>query len=97
MMSSVIRDPQSERICTRSAAQQRCVQHQCPSLCFCLVCGVDLSHCFSDVPLLYGTLDQVPFLIDPNTGVSMGESEEIVRYLFTTYRRPSDDTGSSSE
>lgn len=28
---------------------------------------------------------QVPYLIDPNTGVSMFESEQILRYLDTTY------------
>ena len=27
----------------------------------------------------------VPYLVDPNTGVRMGESEEIVKYLFETY------------
>ena len=28
---------------------------------------------------------QVPYLVDHNTGVAMGESEEIVKYLFDTY------------
>lgn len=28
---------------------------------------------------------KVPFLVDPNTGVKMGESDDIVRYLFETY------------
>jgi glutathione S-transferase len=28
---------------------------------------------------------RVPFLVDPNTGVSIGESADIVRYLFATY------------
>ena len=27
----------------------------------------------------------VPYLVDPNTGVRMGESEEILKYLFETY------------
>ena len=29
----------------------------------------------------------VPYLVDPNTGVSMFESADIVRYLHTTYAR----------
>ncbi|GMH21619.1 hypothetical protein Nepgr_023461 [Nepenthes gracilis] len=40
----------------------------------------------------YGGREQFPFLIDPNTGVSMYESDEIVNYLFLQYgkgRRPS--------
>lgn len=28
---------------------------------------------------------KVPFLVDPNTGTKMGESDDIVRYLFETY------------
>jgi glutathione S-transferase len=28
---------------------------------------------------------KVPFLVDPNTGVSMGESKDIIAYLFQTY------------
>eukprot|EP00977_Amphora_coffeiformis_P017426 scaffold5684_cov169-Amphora_coffeaeformis.AAC.1 len=28
---------------------------------------------------------QCPFLVDPNTGVAMGESTDIVRYLYQTY------------
>lgn len=28
---------------------------------------------------------RVPFLEDPNTGTTMGESEQIVKYLFDTY------------
>jgi len=28
---------------------------------------------------------QVPFLVDPNTGVAMFESAEIVKYLDQTY------------
>ena len=28
---------------------------------------------------------QVPFLVDPNTGVQMAESLDIVQYLFQTY------------
>ncbi len=36
---------------------------------------------------------QVPFLIDPNTGVEMFESGEIVDYLEATYfRNPRADT-----
>ena len=32
---------------------------------------------------------QFPYLVDPNTGVALYESEDIVRYLFETYgRRP---------
>jgi glutathione S-transferase len=31
----------------------------------------------------------VPFLVDSNTGTSMFESAEIVRYLETTYGAPS--------
>ena len=30
-------------------------------------------------------MTQVPFLLDPNTGVNMGESKDIVEYLFRTY------------
>jgi glutathione S-transferase len=29
--------------------------------------------------------EQFPYLVDPNTGVSMFESDDIVRYLFETY------------
>ncbi|XP_062025497.1 uncharacterized protein LOC133741793 [Rosa rugosa] len=39
-----------------------------------------------------GGKEQFPFLIDPNTGISMYESGEIVRYLFQQYgkgRKPS--------
>lgn len=28
---------------------------------------------------------QVPYLVDPNTGTSIGDSEKIVEYLFKTY------------
>lgn len=28
---------------------------------------------------------RVPYLEDPNTGTAMGESSDIVRYLFETY------------
>jgi glutathione S-transferase len=27
----------------------------------------------------------VPYLVDENTGVSLGESDKIVKYLFETY------------
>ncbi|XP_021288323.1 uncharacterized protein LOC110419553 [Herrania umbratica] len=33
----------------------------------------------------FGGKEQFPFLIDPNTGISMYESGDIVRYLFTQY------------
>jgi glutathione S-transferase len=33
---------------------------------------------------------QVPFLIDPNSGAQLYESEEIIRYLERTYARPPD-------
>ena len=32
-----------------------------------------------------GGREQFPWLVDPNTGVEMYESDDIVRYLFTTY------------
>jgi glutathione S-transferase len=32
-----------------------------------------------------GSKEQVPYLIDPNTGVEMYESRDIVRYLDKTY------------
>jgi glutathione S-transferase len=32
-----------------------------------------------------GGKEQFPFLIDPNGGVELYESDEIIRYLFTTY------------
>jgi anaphase-promoting complex subunit 7 len=35
----------------------------------------------------YGGKEQFPYLIDPNTGVSMYESGEIVKYLFQQYGR----------
>lgn len=28
---------------------------------------------------------RIPYLVDPNTGVALGESADIVRYLFDTY------------
>ena len=34
---------------------------------------------------LAGEGASVPYLVDPNTGKSMGESEEIVAYLFEQY------------
>lgn len=30
----------------------------------------------------------VPFLVDPNNGVEMGESEDIIEYLYKTYSQP---------
>jgi len=38
----------------------------------------------SDFISLSGKM-QVPFLLDPNTGVTMFESAEIRRYLYDTY------------
>jgi hypothetical protein len=32
---------------------------------------------------------QVPYLVDPNTGTSIGDSEKIVEYLFKTYGQAS--------
>ena len=32
-----------------------------------------------------GECASVPYLVDPNTGQNVGESEEIVAYLFKTY------------
>ena len=36
---------------------------------------------------LTGGSSRVPYLVDPNTGVSMGESKDIVEYLFRTYEK----------
>lgn len=33
----------------------------------------------------FSSLAQVPYLVDPNTGRSMGESQDIISYLFATY------------
>ena len=35
--------------------------------------------------IAHGGKAQFPYLIDPNTGVALYESDEIVRYLFATY------------
>ena len=30
----------------------------------------------------------VPFLVDPNTGAKIGDSEKIIQYLIETYTEP---------
>ena len=39
------------------------------------------------VPYIADPRHKVPYLVDPNTGVSMGDSEAIIKYLFETYRQ----------
>lgn len=40
---------------------------------------------FRPAAIRRGGKSQFPYLVDPNTGVEMYESDDIVRYLFTTY------------
>ncbi|KAK9270668.1 hypothetical protein L1049_026250 [Liquidambar formosana] len=41
----------------------------------------------------FGGKEQFPFLVDPNTGISMYESGEIVKYLFQQYGKGSPSNG----
>lgn len=40
-----------------------------------------------ELALVTGGSTQCPFLVDPNTGTSMAESKDIVRYLYQTYAK----------
>ena len=41
----------------------------------------------SELAAITGGSSQCPFLIDPNTGIDMAESKDIVEYLYKTYSR----------
>lgn len=41
----------------------------------------------SELAELTGGSTQCPYLVDPNTGIAMGESADIIRYLYQTYGR----------
>ena len=44
-----------------------------------------------------GVQFQVPYLVDPNTGVELFESTEIVKYLDSVYLVPGDDHAQERE
>lgn len=47
---------------------------------------VEAKHSERDVVKRLSGSREVPVIVDHNTGVSMGESSRIVKYLYNTYR-----------